>query len=183
MSTRPISQRDPHLELEIAFVCILILSGAYVAYDLLAEPAGGHPFGHWLGIVGTALMVMTETVYSIRKRTRLLNRYGPVRSWLSFHIVTGLVGPFLVLMHSGLAFHGLAGFTMVMTAVVVLSGVIGRYLYRRLNRPTADQTALQRVQRLFAVWHIVHIPLGLALFISVALHIGAALYYRAGLFR
>jgi hypothetical protein len=167
-------------ELEIAFVCILILSGVYVAWDILGEPRGGDPFGHWLGIIGTLLMLMTETVYSVRKRTRLLNRYGAVRGWLSFHIVTGLVGPFLVLMHTGLAFRGLAGFTLLMTGVVVASGIIGRYLYTRLNRSGQPHP---RLQRLFRLWHIVHIPLGLTLFASVALHIAAALWFRAGLFR
>ncbi len=165
--------RRGYAELEIAFIIIIILSGVYIAYDLLAEPRGSHPFGNWLGIVGTLLMVMTETLYSIRKRTRLLNRAGAVRNWLSFHIVTGLVGPFLVLMHTGLHFRGLAGFTMVMTIVVVVSGFIGRYLYNRRNQ----------MQRFFALWHIVHIPLGLMLFASVAIHIAAAIFFRAGVFR
>ncbi len=259
-----------HRELEASFFIIIILSGVYVAYDILAEPAGGHPFGHWLGIIGTLLMVMTETLYSLRKRTRLLNRYGPVRWWLSFHIVTGLVGPFLVLMHTGLQFRGLAGLTALLTAVVVISGFIGRYLYtalqggirssqlshqqlemeanhiqqiinqQELEKPaqvraisrqlqtayTQDswwgrwrygralqhalhnlekETAVQhqqlaRIRRdqerldrqaarlgqtrwLFQFWHTVHIPIGLALFTAVAIHILAAFYFRVGLFR
>jgi Asp-tRNA(Asn)/Glu-tRNA(Gln) amidotransferase C subunit len=259
-----------HRELEIAFFIIIILSGVYVAYDLLAEPAGGHPFGHWLGIIGTLLMVMTETLYSLRKRTRLLNRAGPVRWWLSFHIVTGLVGPFLVLMHTGLQFRGLAGLTALLTAVVVVSGFIGRYLYTALQSGIrASQMSQQQLQtqaegilqtlaemetakparvremthqlqtrypqsswwerwrygrqlqrslnqleneearqrqklakikqqqarleqqaarlgqtrRLFQFWHTVHIPLGLALFTAVAIHILAAFYFRAGLFK
>lgn len=170
-------KRDP-IELEIAFVLIIILSGVYIAYDILAEPSGSHPFGNWLGIIGTILMVMTETLYSIRKRTRLLNRWGPLRRWLSFHIVTGLVGPFLVLMHTGLAFRGLAGLTMALTVVVVVSGFIGRYLYTRIRRGTDNQ----RVQRLFQLWHTVHIPIGVTLFVSVAIHIGAAIFFRAGVF-
>lgn len=255
-------------ELEIAFFCIIILSGVYVAYDLLAEPAGGHPFGHWLGIIGTLLMVMTETLYSLRKRTRLFNLWGPVRHWLSFHIVTGLVGPFLVLMHTGFVFRGLAGFTFWMTVVVVASGFIGRYLYTTLNRSVShavfsreqlaldlqsaladlahwetekprrvreaaaalqgrygtdwlgrwryrrqlhqallhierheralrqqveqfenrdqrlarQQLRLDRSRKLFRLWHTVHIPLGITLFVSVAIHILAAIFFRAGLF-
>lgn len=260
-------RRDP-IELEIALIIIIILSGVYVAYDLLGEPRGGHPFGHWLGIIGTLLMLMTETLYSIRKRTRLLNGAGPVRWWLSFHIVTGIVGPFLVLMHTGLQFRGLAGVTMVLTVLMVISGFIGRYLYTALqrNRSTtlsqqqtvtieietlqqqlarfeADQPArlrllaaewspryaesrfgrwryrrrlwrefghvereatdlrraishLQRkyaaldrrlltneqTRRYFRLWHTLHVPLGLALFTSIALHIAAAIYFRAGIF-
>lgn len=170
--------RRPNYELDIAFFIIIVLSGVYLALDILGEPEPGGRSGQWLGITGTMLMVMTETLYSLRKRTRLLDRFGPVRHWLSFHIVTGLVGPFLVLMHTGLQFRGLAGVTMLLTAVVVASGFIGRYLYTRLRR----QGASPQVQRLFAIWHTVHIPLGLTLFTAVALHIGAAIFFRAGVF-
>lgn len=121
-------------ELELSFFVVIVLSGVYIAYELLSEPRGGHPFGHWLGIIGTLLMVMTEILYSLRKRTRLLNWGGPVRYWLSFHIFTGIVGPFMVLMHTGLQFRGLAGLTFVLTAVVAGSGFVGRYLYTALPR-------------------------------------------------
>jgi cytochrome b561 len=32
-------------------------------------------------------------------------------------------------------------------------------------------------RRMLSVWHTVHIPLGMALFILAFVHIGAALYY------
>ncbi|MEJ2747022.1 MAG: hypothetical protein P8183_03775 [Anaerolineae bacterium] len=57
----------------MSFFAIIVLSGVYIAYELMSEARGGHPFGHWLGIIGTLLMVMTEILYSLRKRTRLLN--------------------------------------------------------------------------------------------------------------
>lgn len=265
-------------ELSLSFFAVFVLSGVYIAYEILAQPHGGHPFGHSLGIVGTLLMVMTELLYSVRKRTRLLNWAGPVRHWLSFHIFTGIVGPFLVLMHTGLEFRGLAGVTMLLTAVVVASGFTGRYLYtalprslsgvvatrqeleaearsiqaaithfeaekparicqliaqlserpsdrnplltvfgrafyqwrfrRRLGRSLQQMEQLQEEQRrqlgdllvrrreldrqvemleaarrLLRYWHIFHVPLGLTLFFSVAIHIAATLYFRAGLFK
>jgi hypothetical protein len=256
-----------HLELEISFFAVTVLSAVYVAYDLLAEPRGGHPFGNWLGIIGTLLMILTETGYSLRKRTRLLHWAGPVRRWLSFHIVTGIVGPFLVLMHTGLQFRGLAGFTMLLTVLVVVSGFIGRYLYSGLQRARqGDEGELQLLanglaatrsdlllaeQRLvtreaalrqrqaevtgfaagmlfrrrlrnslqplrsernglarrlqgqikrkraveralgrrefllrgYRLWHLVHVPIGVTLFTSVAIHIAAAIFFRAGVFQ
>ena len=164
--------RQINPELEYSFLVIIILSGIYIAYEILSEPSGGHPMGHWLGIVGAVLMVMTEILYSLRKRTRLFKQAGPVRVWLSFHIFTGLVGPFLVLMHTGLQFRGLAGVTTWLTAVVVLSGFIGRYLYTRQ----------ESMRRWFRLWHTVHIPIGLTLFISLTIHIAATIYFRAGIF-
>ena len=131
-------------ELELSLAAILVLSGVYIAYELLAEPSGGHPFGHALGIVGSVMMLMTETLYSLRKRTALLNWAGPVRYWLSFHIFTGIVGPFLVLMHTGLQFRGLAGVSFLLTATVVTSGFLGRYLYTALPRTISGVTASRR---------------------------------------
>ena len=265
-------------ELELSFFAVFVLSGVYIAYEILSEPRGGNPFGHALGIIGTTFMVMTETLYSLRKRTHFLNWAGPVRHWLSFHIFTGIVGPFMVLMHTGLSFRGLAGISMLLTVIVVGSGFIGRYLYTalprtltgaaasrqeilaeirenqaalaqfqaqkpvqvqqmiaqwsqrpsernplltvfgrfyyqwrfrwRLHRAVRKLEQLEKAQRkqlealltrkreldrqiemletarqLLQFWHIFHIPLGLTLFFSVAIHIAATLYFRAGLFK
>lgn len=132
---RPSSGRaNKPYELELSFFMVIVLSGVYIAYELLADPHGGHPFGHWLGIIGLLLMVMTEVLYSLRKRTRLLSWAGPVRYWLSFHIFTGIVGPFMVLMHTGLQFRGLAGLSLLLTMIVAGSGFVGRYLYTALPR-------------------------------------------------
>jgi len=123
-------------ELKLSFIVILFLSLGYITYELLAIPSGGHPFGHALGIIGAILMLMTEFLYSARKRWHIF-RTGRVRSWLSFHIFTGIVGPFLVLMHTGLEFRGLAGISMLFTLLVVLSGFIGRYIYTSVPRTLA----------------------------------------------
>jgi hypothetical protein len=160
------SQRHASNELTYSLFVIIVLTGVYVAYDLLAEPRGGHPFGHWLGAIGATLMLMTEVLYSVRKRTNWLNGAGPVRNWLSFHIFTGLVGPFLVLMHTGLVFRGIAGITALLTLIVVASGFVGRYVYR--NAP-----------HLLRYWHIIHVPLGLTLFASIAIHVIATIYFGA----
>lgn len=265
-------------ELELSLFVIFVLTGVYVAYEILAEPHGGHPFGHTLGIIGALLMVMTETLYSIRKRTTWLNWAGPVRYWLSFHIFTGIVGPFMALMHTGLQFRGLAGISFFLTLVVVGSGFVGRYLYTALPRSISGASAsrqelhreiqaieqqltdfkAQRPQReqeivtalgqrsttrspaltvigrafyqwryrrqlqkelrrldqleaqprqqlaallerkrtlerqiemlatsrrLLRTWHILHIPFGLTLFFSVAIHVAATFYFRAGLLK
>lgn len=123
-------------ELTLSFVVILFLAAVYMVYEALSVPTGGHPFGHGLGILGTLLMIMTETLYSARKRLGFF-KVGRVRHWLSFHIFTGIVGPTLVLMHSGLEFRGLAGLTMFLTVLVVASGFLGRYIYTAVPRTLA----------------------------------------------
>jgi hypothetical protein len=140
-----------------------------------------------LGILGFILMLMTEILYSIRKRSRSA-RWGSMASWLQFHIFTGLVGPYLVLLHSSWKFNGLAGATTLLTILIVISGFIGRYIYTQIPRtldgveietPSGQFQAnsLARARRLLAVWHIIHIPIGMALFTAAFIHIGAALYY------
>jgi hypothetical protein len=123
-------------ELKLSFVVVLFLSAVYILYEVWTTPDGGHPFGHALGILGAGLMLMTETLYSLRKRWHRF-RIGQVRHWLSFHIFTGIVGPFLVFMHTGLEFRGLAGLTMFLTVLVVGSGFLGRYIYTAVPRTLA----------------------------------------------
>jgi signal transduction histidine kinase len=137
---------DENVELKLSLIVVLFLAGVYVVYEAVTIPAGGHPFGHALGILGTILMVMTETLYSARKRLPFFN-LGRTRHWLSFHIFTGIVGPALVLVHTGLAFRGFAGLTMFLTVLVVASGFLGRYIYTAVPRTLAgvevDRRALQ----------------------------------------
>ena len=77
---------------------------------------------------------------------------------------------------------------MLLTIVIVISGFIGRYIYTRIPR-TLDgievdsatgglqASALAQSRRLMALWHTLHIPIGMALFVSAFVLIFAALYY------
>ncbi len=128
---------EEHVELWLGFLACLVLTAFYAVYAVLATPSGGHPFGHFIGVVGMLLMLVTEIVYSVRKRVHWLHWVGSLRLWLSFHIFTGIVGPFLVLLHSAFAVSGLAGLALVMTGLVVLSGLVGRYVYTAVPRTRA----------------------------------------------
>ena len=257
-------------ELWMALVAIIIISIVYLfaVITLGGIPAASDFFGHSLGIFGFLLMLMTETLYTLRKRSRSA-RWGRNSSWLQFHIFTGLVGPYMVLLHTSWKFNGLAGIVMLMTVIVVISGFIGRYIYtaiprtadgleieagelqrqikvleveidgwlgkqpdvsnqmliysavpisgttpgivnpfgdlsyrislwnmrRRMNPQSRAQAvylgevlkhrrsldrqrgSLAQARRLMALWHTLHVPIGLALFTAALIHIGAAIYY------
>ena len=175
-----------NIELWLAtLTCILIGVGyGLVVFWTREIPAASEFFGHTLGIVGFVLMLLTETMYSIRKRSRSAS-FGRMSTWLKFHIYMGLVGPFMVLLHSSWKFNGLAGATTLLTAIIVISGFIGRYIFTRIPRTmdgleiegTLSQEALKRARQLMSLWHTVHIPIGIALFISAFVHLGGALYY------
>ena len=116
-------------ELLFAVLAMILIALAYLLAQVQygATPRASSLFGHGLGVAGFVLMLMTETLYSLRKRTRLA-RWGQMSHWLEVHIFTGLVGPFMVLLHPGWQFKGLAGVLSPLTAVIFLSGVIGRDL-------------------------------------------------------
>ncbi|HNK62915.1 MAG TPA: hypothetical protein PLE14_02610 [Anaerolineales bacterium] len=167
------------------FVCTLLALGyGFVVYWFQEIPAASELIGHSLGIIGFIMMLMTETLYTLRKSSRSA-AWGKMSSWLQFHIFTGLVGPFMVLLHTSWKFNGLAGATTLLTMIIVFSGFIGRYISTRIPRTmdgleidgTLSQEALKRARQLMSLWHTVHIPIGVALFISAFLHVGAALYY------
>lgn len=176
-------------ELTLALLACLLIAASYAAVLFFTHeiPAAGGFYGHLIGILGFILMLMTETLYSLRKRTRSA-RWGRMADWLQFHIFTGIVGPFMVLLHTSWKFNGLAGVTLLLTGVIVISGFIGRYIYTRIPR-TADgiedpglvgnmqASALANARRLMALWHTIHIPIGMALFTAAFAHILGALYY------
>lgn len=173
-------------ELWLAMLAAIVISGIYGAVVFFTReiPPAADLFGHTLGIIGFILMLMTEILYSLRKRTRAA-RWGKMSVWLEFHIFTGLVGPFMTLLHTSWKFNGLAGVTTLFTVIIVISGFVGRYIFTRIPRTvdgleitgTLSESALRNARRLMALWHTIHIPIGMALFVAAFVHIGAALYY------
>jgi hypothetical protein len=176
-------------ELKLALVICIAIAAVYAAVSLRAGqvPAASGLFGHGLGIVGFLLMILAETLYSLRKRSRVV-RWGLMAGWLQFHVVTGIVGPFMVLLHSSWKFNGLAGMLTLLTVLIVISGFVGRYIYTRIPRTAegleiegyaseTDREAIANARRLMALWHTIHVPLGMALFSAALIHIVAAVYY------
>jgi len=133
-------------ELWAALIAILLITLLYLLGigQINAIPAASGLFGHGLGIVGFLLMLMTELLYSWRKRSRSA-RWGRMSSWLRFHIFTGLVGPYMVLLHSSWKFNGLAGIVMLLTVILVLSGIVGRYIYTAVPR-SADGAEIESAE-------------------------------------
>ena len=96
------------------------------------KPSG--VLGHGLGILGTLMLIVGVAVYMIRKRTRRLFNLGYLKHWLEFHIFLCTVGPLLVLYHTAFKFGGIVAVSFWSMAAVVLSGVIGRFIYVQIPR-------------------------------------------------
>jgi hypothetical protein len=173
---------------------IAAVTALYVVAYLNATtfPDASGLVGHGIGVLGFVLMLMTATLYSLRK-LRSDARWGSTAAWLRFHMVTGLVGPYMVLLHTAMKFSGLAGLAMLLTVVVVVSGLIGRYIYTTVPRVAAGTAVsaagvavgdpgpgaqlLLRRRKALATWRSIHVPLTWALFAVAFVHVVAALYY------
>lgn len=186
--------RGQNRELWLSLLAVVVITAVYafVTWQTRIIPPAGGLFGHLIGVIGFLMMLMAETLYSFRKRSRKAF-WGPLADWLQFHIFTGIVGPYMVLLHTSWKFNGLAGATLALTIIIVLSGFFGRYIYTRIPRTIngveiespVDQSralALARTRRAFAIWHAIHIPIGIALFVAAFFHVFAALYYATLLF-
>jgi hypothetical protein len=102
-----------------------------IRHDLL-KPSGY--IGHGLGITGTLMMIIGVSVYMIRKRMRVLFSFGYLKNWLEFHMFLCSVGPLLVLFHTAFKFGGIVSISFWSMVAVVLSGVIGRFIYIQIPR-------------------------------------------------
>lgn len=176
-------------ELWLALLTCVLIGGVYAGVVAVTRqiPAARGWFGHGLGVLGFGLMLATETLYSLRKRSNTA-RWGRMSLWLQFHIFTGIVGPFMVLLHTSWKFNGLAGASLALSGLIVVSGFIGRYIFTRIPR-TANGledpgligqmqiSALVNARRLLSLWYTIHIPIGIALFTIAFAHLLGALYY------
>ncbi len=104
----------------------------YHADHTLLKPNG--LFGHGLGIVGTLLILIGVFGYMAKKRYKFLSRLGRLKYWLEFHIFLCTLGPVMILFHTAFKFGGIVSIAFWSMLAVVLSGVIGRFIYIQIPR-------------------------------------------------
>ena len=90
--------------------------------------------GQGLGVIGTTLIVVGVVGYAAPKRLAFLRRSGSLKHWLQVHIFLCTLGPFFVLLHTTFKFGGLVSVAFWSMALVVASGVFGRYVYTRIPK-------------------------------------------------
>jgi hypothetical protein len=96
-------------------------------------------FGHGIGILGSFMMIVGVALYIIRKRARRFNNLGILKYWLEFHIFLCSLGPVLVLYHTAFKFGGIVAVSFWSMVAVVLSGVIGRFIYTQIPHSISGQ--------------------------------------------
>ncbi|MBX3236100.1 MAG: hypothetical protein KF814_08095 [Nitrospiraceae bacterium] len=111
--------------------CLFVLSAFQVAVGKYYTPRS--TVGFTLGVVGTFLMVAL-LAYPLRKHLKWMQRWGALKHWFRVHMILGLTGPALILFHS--TFHirsPNAAVALVSMLIVVISGVVGRFVYGQIH--------------------------------------------------
>lgn len=96
------------------------------------KPSG--VYGQGLGIIGTFMIVFGVAIYIARKRYGFLSKYIRLKYLLEFHIFLCTLGPILILFHTAFKFGGIVSIAFWSMVAVVLSGVIGRFIYIQIPR-------------------------------------------------
>lgn len=114
------------------FSILLLLAAGWASRErqyLVAESG----IGYWFGIIGASMMLLL-LVYPLRKRFQRWSSIGSVKAWFRIHMILGLLGPLMIVFHSGFrlgSFNSSVAFFSML--IVALSGLVGRSLYQRIH--------------------------------------------------
>jgi len=87
------------------------------------------PWGHGVGIAAT-LFMLSNFLYAARKHFAFMEDWGRIRTWLHFHVFVGFMSPLVIAFHSAFQSRNLlATGTASALLVVVVTGIIGRFIY------------------------------------------------------
>ncbi len=108
-------------------------------------------FGFYLGVVGSVMM-LALLLYPLRKHVHFMQRWGALKHWFRWHMIMGIVGPTLILFHSTFHLRSLnATIALISMLIVVISGVIGRFVYTKIHYGLyGSRATLEKVRQEFA---------------------------------
>ena len=106
----------------------------------------GRVAGGMLAVAGSLLMLV-PLAYLIVKRIpplkRVVTRHISMQTLLVWHIYSGVLGPILVILHTGHKFDSPLGIVLTaMTLIVVLSGFAGHYLMTQFRQTITEKQAM-----------------------------------------
>lgn len=117
----------------LAVLAALVARGGYFT--------AGSALGYWLGVAGGVAMLLLF-LYPLRKHWRLAAHWGRARGWFALHMILGVAGPLLIVVHSTLHFGSLnATVAFASMTLVAASGLVGRYLYSHIHHGLYGQRA------------------------------------------
>lgn len=94
----------------------------------------GRGLGLALGI-GAAGLIAVNLLYLVRRAPRTRLRFGSLRTWMTVHVVTGVLAVLFALVHGAMApGAGIGGQAFWALAILMATGAVGRYLYAWVPR-------------------------------------------------
>ncbi len=132
----------------VAALVVLMLT-VWLGFLLHRSPRfAGSLWGGALGVSG-AILMLVPLFYVGVKHVPIIKRrvtgWMSMRTLLTVHIYTALIGAILVLLHTGHKFDSPLGMALTATVLlVVLSGVVGRYLMSHINRGLREKQEMRR---------------------------------------
>ena len=128
--SKPVPRRLPFL-----LALLVIAAVALFGWHAMSQPgySSGSRIGYNIGLAGAILMLILF-LYPLRKHVRWLNAAGPLREWLSLHMLLGICGPLLIVFHSRFQIGSTnAAVAMISMLIVAGSGIVGRFIYTRIH--------------------------------------------------
>ena len=103
-------------------------------------------WGHGVGVAATTFM-LANFLYALRKRWAPLKGKASIRTWLTFHMFVGVMSPLVIAFHAAFLVNNLlAVWTWAALAVVVGTGVFGRFLFGFVPAQAGKVLALSEVR-------------------------------------
>jgi hypothetical protein len=110
--------------------------------------------GYWVGVAGGIAMLLLFA-YPLRKKVGFMQKWGPLKYWFAMHMVLGIAGPLLILLHSTFKVGSLNA-TVALTCMLIAatSGIVGRFLYRHVHRGLlGEKSSLRGLQAAMGFEH------------------------------
>lgn len=127
---KPVSAKRG-LTLIFSIVAVLLIVAWYASVKSYYR--AGDDLGYMLGLVGGSMMLML-LLYPLRKHILFMQRLGQMRYWFQLHMLFGIFGPILIIVHSTFTIGSLnAAVAMFCMLLVASSGVVGRFMYARIH--------------------------------------------------
>ncbi|MDF1696131.1 MAG: hypothetical protein P1U56_09880 [Saprospiraceae bacterium] len=146
------------MTLTVLAITYYVAASGYSYYSLPIEERFYHENYDWfkpsgimgqgLGVIGTAMITFGVAIYIARKRYGFLKNWIRLKYLLEFHIFLCTLGPILILFHTTFKFGGIVSIAFWSMVAVVLSGIIGRFIYIQIPRSIEGQElSMQDIQK------------------------------------
>ena len=126
------SKTESRVVLSILSVIILSMIFAWIAWQEQYFQTDGD-LVYYMGLTGGILMLIAA-MYALRKRVKLFSKMGNVAVWYYVHLIGGVIGPVLIILHSSFSLKAMnSTVALISMLCVVASGIFGRYIYTRIG--------------------------------------------------